>query len=428
MQYDVAIVGASLAGCSAAIHYGRAGLRVALIERNRSFDAYKAMCGHFILGGAGPSLQRLGLWDRMLDAGAATAVPAVWTGNDWVRPGPDVPPAISLRRQHLDPMLRELAASTPGVDLLMGHTVTGLVEHGRRIDGVVVRTSDGAEISIDARLVVGADGHRSRVAELAGVRAKQAENARFLFWGYYRGVRLRAPGPAALWFVDPDVAVAVPTDDDLFLLGAFPTKVRLEEFQADRLGALEAFFAALPDGPDLTGAERASKAIGTTDYPLLRRPPVPRPGLALVGDAATASDPVPAVGCTWAFRSAESLADATIPALQAHARLGPALRDYRRRHRFIDRHDRLIRADARGGSANPIQRALRQAAPHDPEIASRLGRFAMRAVPVSGLVNPRTIVRAVRVARRSGGGEGTRMDEAGDRGAAPASATAAPQR
>ena len=161
---------------------------------------------------------------------------------------------------------------------------------------------------------------------------------------------------------------------------------------------------------------------------LERRPPVPRPGLALVGDAATASDPVPAVGCTWAFRSAESLADATIPALQAHARLGPALRDYRRRHRFIDRHDRLIRADARGGRANPIQRALRQAAPHDPEIASRLGRFAMRAVPVSGLVNPRTIVRAVRVARRSGGGEGIRMDEAGDRGAAPVSATAAPQR
>jgi 2-polyprenyl-6-methoxyphenol hydroxylase-like FAD-dependent oxidoreductase len=426
MQYDVAIVGASLAGCSAAIHYGRAGLRVALIERQRSIDAYKALCGHFILGGAGPTLQRLGLWDRMVEAGAATSVPAIWTGTDWVRPGPDVPPAISLRRHRLDPMIRELAASTPGVELLMGHTVTGLVEHGRRIEGVVARPADGGEVTVPARLVVGADGHRSRVAELAGVRTTQADNARFLFWGYYRGVRLGAPGRAAIWFVDPDVAVAVPTDDDLYLLGAFPAKARLAEFEADRLGALEAFLAALPGGPDLAGVERASKAVGTSDYPLVRRSPTPRPGLALVGDAATASDPVPAVGCCWAFRSAEWLADATIPALQAHRRPGPALREYRRRHRFIDRHDRLIRADARGRSPNPIQRVLRQAAIHDEEVAARLGRFSMRAVPVWGLVNPRTIARAVRVARRTA--RYTATDGATGPASTPEPAPAGPRR
>jgi 2-polyprenyl-6-methoxyphenol hydroxylase-like FAD-dependent oxidoreductase len=337
-----------------------------------------------------------------------------------------VPPAISLRRHRLDPMMRDLAASTPGVELLMGHPVTGLVEHGRRIEGVVARPADGGEVTVPARLVVGADGHRSRVAELAGVRATQADNARFLFWGYYRGVRLGAPGRAAVWFVDPDVAVAVPTDDDLYLLGAFPTKARLAEFEADRLGALEAFIAALPGGPDLADAERASKAVGTSDYPLVRRSPTPRPGLALVGDAATASDPVPAVGCCWAFRSAEWLADATIPALQAQRPLGPALRDYRRRHRFVDRHDRLIRADARGQSPNPIQRALRQAAVHDEEVATRLGRFSMRAVPISGLVNPRTIVRALRVARRSA--RYTATDGAAGPASTPAPASTGPRR
>jgi 2-polyprenyl-6-methoxyphenol hydroxylase-like FAD-dependent oxidoreductase len=34
-QYDIAIVGASIAGCAAAIFFGRAGARVALIERDR---------------------------------------------------------------------------------------------------------------------------------------------------------------------------------------------------------------------------------------------------------------------------------------------------------------------------------------------------------------------------------------------------------
>lgn len=115
-------------------------------------------------------------------------------------------------------------------------------------------------------------------------------------------VRLRSPGQAALSLVDPHVAVAVPAVDDLMLLGAFPTKERVDELAGDRLGALERFFTMLPSGPDLSHAARASKAVGTTDYPMVRRPPSPRPGLALTGDAATASDAVPAVGCGWAFR------------------------------------------------------------------------------------------------------------------------------
>jgi 2-polyprenyl-6-methoxyphenol hydroxylase-like FAD-dependent oxidoreductase len=235
MDYDVAIVGGSVAGSSAAIHYGRAGLRVALIERSRSMEAYKALCGHYILGGTRPALERLGLWDRMIADGAATLAPAIWTGAGWVAPPPDVPEAISLRRSRLDPLLRELAAKTPGVDLLMGHTVTALMDRGRRVAGVVAHC-DGHDVEIGARLMVGADGHRSRVAELAGVEPRSTPNARFLFWGYYRGVRLRSPGQAALWLVDPHVAVAVPTDDDLMLLGAFPTKERVDEFAGDRLG------------------------------------------------------------------------------------------------------------------------------------------------------------------------------------------------
>ena len=177
------------------------------------------------------------------------------------------------------------------------------------------------------------------------------------------------------------------------LLGAFPAKGRLGDFDDHRLDAIEQFFSQLPDAPDLTDAARASKAIGTSDYPMVRRHPTPRPGLALIGDAATSSDPVPAVGCGWAFRSAEFLADSVIPAFDGRTSMRAALRAYRRKHRFIDGHDRLLRTDARGHGPNPVQRAIRRAALHDDDIATRLGRFGMRADAASALVNPRTALR-----------------------------------
>jgi flavin-dependent dehydrogenase len=41
-----------------------------------------------------------------------------------------------------------------------------------------------------------------------------------------------------------------------------------------------------------------------------------RPDLALVGDAALAADPLPGVGCGWAYQSAEWLAEAVGNLLQ----------------------------------------------------------------------------------------------------------------
>lgn len=389
MDYDVIIVGASIAGCTAATEYGRAGLRVALLERHRSPQAHKTLCGHFILGGTHDVLRRLGFWQPMLDRGAAvTAGLGVWTDAGWIVPAPDhgVPPAISLRRSKLDPLLREIAAGAPGVDLLMGHRVTGLVESG-------VVTDPGT--TLRARLVVGADGHHSTVARLAGVREDVAPNERFLFWAYYEGAELNGPGDGQVWQLDPDIAVCVQVDDGLTLVGVFPAKERLAEFTEDRLAAFDRFVARLPDGPSLSGARRVSNLVGTTDYPCVRRDPVPRPWLALVGDAATASDPVPAVGCGWAFRSAAWLADSTAGPLRDGGDLGGALRRYRRAHRFIDRYDDIGRQDALATPPNALQRTIRAAAVTDPWIARRLAAFGMRAEAPSVLLNPKVVARAL---------------------------------
>src|ERR671925_1277163 len=118
-RFDVAVVGASIAGCTVARLFGQAGARVALIERRPDPAAYKVVCTHSILSSAVPTIERLGL-GPMLDArGALRTDAAFWSPyGGWLRFPEDSPRGYGVTRRTLDPMLRELAASTPGVELM----------------------------------------------------------------------------------------------------------------------------------------------------------------------------------------------------------------------------------------------------------------------------------------------------------------------
>lgn len=395
--YDVVVVGASIAGCTTAIQLGRAGLRVALLDRVHRPDAYKAMCGHWILGGTQATLRRLGLWEPMIAAGGEPAGVSVWTEGDWIADADGtVPEAIGMRRELLDPLLRSIAASTPGVDLRLGCTVRGVIDEAGRVAGVR-GTDDAGSFEVRARLTVGADGHHSATARAAGVAEDVAPNNRFFFWSYYRGVTFPGRPPGLVWRIEPDAVAVVPAGDGVTLVGAFFSKARLGEFEGDRRGAIERSLIGLPDAPDLSAAEPVGRPVGTSDYPLVRRHPVPRPGLALVGDAAMASDPLPAVGCGWAFRSAEWLADAVIRPLvgcAAGADIDEALVAYVEAHRFADAYDDLSRTEALAEPIDPGQRAVRLVAHHDRDVSTRMRLFAMRAAPPSVLLNPEVKAKA----------------------------------
>ncbi|HEX6782890.1 MAG TPA: NAD(P)/FAD-dependent oxidoreductase [Solirubrobacterales bacterium] len=370
-DFDVAIVGASLSGCTAAILLGRAGARVALIEKNPDPAAYKRLCSHFIQASAVPALERLGLIEPILAAGGQRVRGRVWTRWGWIEPT-ERPTAygVNLRREVLDPVVRAAAAAAPGVELLLGRSAVRLLRDDDRIAGVAVRAPDGAEEEIPARLTVGADGRDSPVAALAELRERTSPNGRFAYGAYFEGPLPDFAPDAGLWMMDPQVAAAFPTDNGLVLYVAMPTKDHLPKFKEDNEGALVEWVSNIPEAPPIRESRRVGPIIGKLDMTNRIRGPV-APGLALVGDAALAADPLFGVGCGWALQSGEWLADSVSPALRGIESLENGLRRYRKRHRRqLGMHARLIHDYSNGRKFDPVERLMISTAVRDPKTAA----------------------------------------------------------
>jgi 2-polyprenyl-6-methoxyphenol hydroxylase-like FAD-dependent oxidoreductase/pimeloyl-ACP methyl ester carboxylesterase len=387
-NFDVAVVGASLAGCTAATLLGRQGARVALIERRPDPAAYKVMCTHYIQASATPVLERLGLTEPIEAAGGLRNGLEVWSRDGWVRPdpGPDYPhPAYGydIRREKLDPMVRELAMGTPGVQAMLGQTVTDLVRDHGRPAGVKVADRRREEREVTARVVIGADGRDSSVARLAGVKARVKPHGRFGYFAHYRNLPLVSGDRTLFWFLDPDIAYAFPQDDGITLLAIFQTKDRMSWFKRDVEANFENTFRGLPNAPDLDQGERVSKVMGRLDVPNTMRPAA-SDGLAFAGDAAMAADPVWGVGCGFALQSAEWLAGELGPVLGASGQDGDidrALCRYAKMHRRRLLGHYLMMADfSTGRRMTPIERMIWGGGARDAAVADSFHAFGGRLI------------------------------------------------
>jgi flavin-dependent dehydrogenase len=389
-MYDIIVVGASLAGSTAATLLGRAGLRVALVEKHHNIETFKVLCTHHVMACATPTIRRLGL-DRPIEAaGGLRNGLDCYTPWGWMGSAPDSPHGYSIRRAKLDPMVRSLAAATPGVDLMLGQKAVGLLDGG----GVRLRGDDGTERSVQGRLVVGADGVNSAVAKLAGAEERVAPNERFIYFAEFTGVRLMSGSKTQIWLHEPGIAYAMPNEDGITVLASMPVKADLPSYRADRRSALLADLRRLPDGPVFDEVDQVSPIVGATDCPLITRTAIPRPDVALIGDAAMTSDPSQGVGCGWAFQTAEWLADAVAPALLDGGRLEPALRQYVRRRKTLNGHQSTIEDQAKAGPPNPVDRLLLGAAVRDPKTAAHMLAFVNRTISLRQLLSPAAIARA----------------------------------
>jgi 2-polyprenyl-6-methoxyphenol hydroxylase-like FAD-dependent oxidoreductase len=381
VDYDAVIVGASLAGCATAIALGRGGARIALVEKRPDPAAFKRVCSHFIQASAVPALERLGLLEQIIEAGGVRSTMRAWTRWGWIEAPPaEARQAVNLRRELLDPMLRETAAATPGVDLMLGRGAERLMREGDTVRGVVVRDQGGAETTLTAQLVVGADGRDSRIAELAAVKTKTSRHGRIAYGAYFDGPPSTPDGASSIWMLDPDWGAAFPTDSGLTFYAAMPTKKRLPEFRRDPEAALVSFLDGLPEAPPIRASRLADAVQGKLEMTGKVREPV-APGLALVGDAAMVVDPLFGVGCGWALQSGEWLAESVVPALSGAEPLRAGLSRYRRRHRGALRgHAWQINDYASGRRMNPGERLVFSAAARDPRLAANFEAFGSRSI------------------------------------------------
>ena len=105
-----------------------------------------------------------------------------------------------------------------------------------------------------------------------------------------------------------------------------------------------------------------------------------------------------AIGCGWAFQSAEWLAEALSPALAGEHALAHGLRKYRRRHRRELLGHSLVAAEfARGKPPALPERLMFSAAARDPLLAAHTEAFAAREIRPSQFLAPWALARAARV-------------------------------
>ncbi|MCB0874310.1 MAG: FAD-dependent monooxygenase, partial [Thermoleophilia bacterium] len=148
----VVIVGAGMAGAVLARALVQRGVSPVAIER-----APASVEIH------GPIMLPYQAFDALDDVGLYEEVRA---GGREVPPHRDGRPvAIAVGRQRLLDRVRE------GLDIRWEHELTGLVTDDSRVTGVTVDGPGGAS-TIEADIVVGADGARSRVRTLAGIDAE----------------------------------------------------------------------------------------------------------------------------------------------------------------------------------------------------------------------------------------------------------------
>jgi 2-polyprenyl-6-methoxyphenol hydroxylase-like FAD-dependent oxidoreductase len=409
-DYDVAIVGASLAGCSAAIMLARSGARIALIEKSPDPRAFKRVCSHYIQSSGVRPLERMGLVEPMMQAGAIRSRACVRTQWGWVDPPATstLPDGINLRRERLDPLIREIAAKTPGVELILGYTVGELLYDGERVCGCSARDTHGQTLQLRARLVVGADGRGSRIAKLARVDTKTSPHGRFAYGGYFDGPMPERYPNSALWLLDPDMVGAFPTDNGQTFYAVMPASERLAEFREDPAAALQRFVAAIPDAPPIAESQLDGEVVGKIDMTNVINTPT-APGLALVGDAASAVDPLWGVGCGFALQSSEWLADSVAPALGGAESVDRGLQRYRRRHaRGLKGHTREILDYATGRKINAGEKLFFSTASYDERTAKVFEAFGSRNIGPGRMLATGIPLAVLATARRSVSGKGPR--------------------
>jgi 2-polyprenyl-6-methoxyphenol hydroxylase-like FAD-dependent oxidoreductase len=327
--YDAIIVGARCAGSPTAMLLARKGYRVLLVDR-ATFPS-DTVSTHVIHPMGAAALARWGLGDRL----AATGCPPIDTyafdfGPFTLSGSPgtvDARVAYCARRTVLDKLLVDAAAEA-GAEVREGFTVEEVMVENGVVVGIKGHSKGGDSLREQARLVIGADGRHSLVAQ--AVQPEQYNERPALLAAYYTyWSGLPMDGRFETYIRAHRGFAAAPTHDGLTLtVGGWP----YAEFEANKKDVEGHFLKMFDLAPEFAArigkAKRVAPFAGAVVTNFFRKPY--GPGWALVGDAGYNKDPITAQGITDAFRDAGLCAAAADQAFAGARPFNDAMDEYQR--------------------------------------------------------------------------------------------------
>src|SRR5262245_44762068 len=309
MTIDVIVVGARCAGSPTAMLLARKGYRVLVVDRT-TFPS-DTISSHVLQPMAVSALSRWDLLDRL----RATDCPPVHTyAYDFGpltlsgSPGTTESPVSYLpRRTILDKLLVDAAAEA-GAEIREGFTVDDIVFDGDRVSGIRGRLPNGTHVTERARVVVGADGWHSVVADaVTPPRYHEKPPLLCAYYSYWSGLPMH--GRFEIYMRENCGFGAAPTHDDLtMIIGGWPY-AEFADKKRDVEGHFQKMLELVPAFADrLRGARREARFAGAALPNYFRKPF--GPGWVLVGDAGYIKDSITAQGIRDAFHDAERCAAA----------------------------------------------------------------------------------------------------------------------
>ena len=314
-DYDLAIVGAGIAGTSLAAAMARAGYGVLLVESATEFR--DRVRGEFIFPWGVVEAKALGIYDDILGAGGHRVLwmdmyggPKRMFHGDLVRDTGAGVSALTFYHPTLQKSLLEAALSA-GVTALRGTRVRELERQG---GSVRVRTDGTAAEEFRCRMLVGADGRASQTRTLGGFQVQRDPDSNLVAGLLFDDMGVA--DDAAHHWANPNAGLAAilfPQGrgrvrayfchrwDAGYRLSGDKDKDRfIEGFLAT--GAPEDIFSGVrPAGPLAT----FDGAHAWVDHPY-------KDGVALIGDAASTGDPTWGQGLSTSLRDSRLLRDALV--------------------------------------------------------------------------------------------------------------------
>ncbi|HYL97513.1 MAG TPA: NAD(P)/FAD-dependent oxidoreductase [Blastocatellia bacterium] len=325
-RYDVIVVGAGPAGSTAASVLASLGVRTLLLEEKRM--PREKVCGEFITPECFPTLRRLAVFDRILEAGAqristvTLSAPGKGPVETTLAGMSTDGYALGLSRSRFDHILFQKAQES-GARCLEGIAVKGCLydaDPGFPSGVECLSLDSGRRVDFKAPVVIDASGRNSRLmvepgerpagargsrryamkVHLTGVGSAEGKVQLFFFPGGYGGLSPIENGLANLCFIT--------SDKNLHDAGGEPSKVLQNSlFQDDH--ARTQLTEAKVDGKWHT--------VGPLSFGKRR---LNRAGVLATGDSAGMIDPFTGTGIQVALRSGEMLAESIFQKLSASAR------------------------------------------------------------------------------------------------------------